>query len=59
MQFFGGFESAIHTQRETIPFQTASSSDIHKTFDVRKLLNKNLKPDKDSENWDNIVFLFE
>ena len=54
VQFFGGFENAIYTQRET-----ASGSDIHKTFDMRKLLNKKLKPDKESENQDNIVFLFE
>ena len=50
----GGFESAIYTQRET-----ASGSEIHKTFDVKKLLNKKLKPDKESENQDNILFLFE
>ena len=44
----------IHTQRET-----ESGSDIQLTIDVRKLLNKKLKPDKESENRDDIVFLSE
>ncbi len=44
----------IHTQRET-----ASGSDIQITFDVRKLLNKKLKPDKESEKRGDIVLLSE
>ena len=35
------------------------SSDVHKTFDVKKWLNKKLKPDKEFEDGDDIAFLSE
>jgi len=44
VKFLGGFESAIYTLRKKLP-----SSDIHKSFEVKKWLNKKLKSDKKCE----------
>jgi hypothetical protein len=39
VQFFGGFESVIHTLRKE-----SISSDVYKSFEGKKWLNKKLKP---------------